>query len=322
MNWKDFFDSIGLNGTQWQWRIIKFQERWRQRTSDVRLRAENVRYEHRICAHCGALTDRDTKICPFCGQRLEHWRKVQIKRAFGMVLPGGITLSYVLMALNVAAMAMLMLRFGGMNLISPNMYVLAISGGLMPDRVVDGEWWRLISYSFLHGGILHILFNMSSLSQVGPITENEIGRSRFWVVYFLTAVGGALADIVWDRVFGTRPLVIGASGAIFGLIGFGLTFNHFYGSHAGRENARIYLQWAVYGFAFGYLVGGVDNVCHAGGFIVGALLGVIIERDLRHGDRLAWLWRSLAALAAMATVVAIGLAIIGARHFTLEALSQ
>ena len=316
MNLKDFFDSIGLNGTKWQWRIFRFRERWRNTLSDAGTRATNATYSHRICQNCGSLIDAATKVCPRCGAKLLHWRIAQIQRAFRMFLPGGVTgVSLTLIAANIAAMLAVMICFGASNLISPSTFALVRSGALVPVLVTHGDWWRIITYAFLHGGFLHIAFNMSSLTQVGPISEREIGSSRFWVLYFLAAVGGAAADFFWNAHFGTRPLVIGASGAIFGLIGFGLTFNHFYGGSAGRSNARIYLQWAVYSFAFGFIMPAVDNVCHAGGFLTGALLGFIYERDLRHGGKLAMLWRALAMVFTVATIAAIVHAIRGGVPF-------
>ena len=307
MDWKKIFDSVGLNGTWWQWRILKFQERWNDWRTDARTRASNVAYEHRICRKCGGLIHRDTSVCPRCGAKLEHWRAAQVRRAFGLFLPGGFAASHAIIAANIAIMAAVMLRFGGMNLLSADVLALVQSGALVPQFVGAGEWWRIITYAFLHGGLLHIGFNMSSLTQVGPITENEIGRSRFWVLYFLCAIGGAGADIFWHAHFHNRPLVVGASGAIFGLIGFGLTFNHFYGGPTGRANSKIYLQWAVYSFAFGFIMPHVDNVCHLGGFLTGAVLGFIIERDMRAGDRFGWLWRTLAILALILTIAAFAI---------------
>jgi len=310
MDWKKFFDSIGMDGTRWQWKMIKLQERWESFRSSGGTRASNATYQHRLCGACGGLIDRDSTLCPRCGAKLEHWRRVQIRRAAGMIIPGGLTLSYLLVAVNLVALLAFLIRFGFSNLLQPNGLFLGMAGGLMPDLVAQGEWWRLVSYAFLHAGILHILFNMSALSQVGPVTENEIGRARFWVVYFLCAISGALADVLWHAQFHSRPLVVGASGAIFGLIGFGLTYNHFHGGHAGRMNSRVYLQWAVYGFAFGFIVGGIDNVCHAGGFIAGAFLGWFINLELRHGDRFSRFWNLLATICGLIVIVALVMAAI------------
>jgi rhomboid protease GluP len=314
MDWKKIFDSLGLSGTWWQWRILRWQEKWQNFRDGLRTRAENVGYEHRLCANCFGLIDRDTTICPRCGAKLENFRRVQMRRAAGMIVPENFTVSYLLIALNVAILAAFMIRFGGLKLFGADTRDLARAGALMPALVLNGEWWRVITYAFLHGGFLHIFFNMSSLSQLGPITENEIGRSRFLVVYLLCAVGGATADMVWNAYFGTRPLVVGASGAIFGLIGFGLAFNYATGGYRGRETSRTYLQWAIYSFAYAFAIPNVDNVCHGGGFITGALLGLLIAHDLRLGDRFRTVWRIAAALCAIATLAAFAMVITQKSH--------
>ena len=100
-------------------------------------------------------------------------------------------------------------------------------------------------------------------------------------------------------------LIAGASGALFGLIGFGMSFAHFYGGPAGRQQRNFFLHWAVYGFLFGMLVG-ADNICHAGGFAVGAVAGFLVERERARRDALTPLWQGLAALCALATVAAFG----------------
>lgn len=305
MNWKKIFDSLGLNGTWWQWRIHRAQERWAASRASLSTRTSNATYQHRLCRICGGLMEQSAATCTRCGAPLENWRTVQLRRAAGMLVPVGLTVSYLLMAANIIVIAAQLMAVGWGNLFNPDPLLLYLNGALVPELVAGGEFWRLLAYAFLHGGLLHIFFNTFSLSQVGPISENEIGRSRFLVVYTLAALGGAAADLVWHHFFGTRPLVVGASGAVFGLIGFGLTYNYFYGSPAGRSNSGMYLQWAVYSFACGFLMPAVDNVCHAGGFLVGMVLGFIIERDLRHGDKFSLVWRVLAVLCVIALLTTL-----------------
>lgn len=313
MDWKRIFDSLGLNGTWWQWRIARWREQWEA----GRTRAENAAYRFRMCSNCGGLMDRDTAVCTRCGAALENWRKVQMRRAAGMLIPEGLTVSYLLMAANIIVMGVIAMAHGFSQVFQPSGTVLAFSGALAPEFIwAEGEWWRLLSYAFLHGGLLHIFFNIMSLSQVGPVCENEIGRARFISLYVLSALAGAGADLLWHHWFGSRPLVVGASGAIFGLIGFGLTYNFIYGGREGRRTSRIYFQWAVMSFAIGFMPGmHIDNVCHLGGFLMGALLGVIIQRDLQKGGRLRILWNIVATLSVAAIATALTLAAIAAVRF-------
>ena len=96
--------------------------------------------------------------------------------------------------------------------------------------------------------------------------------------------------------------IAGASGALFGLIGLGMAYAHFYGGPQGRAQRDFFLKWALYSFAFGYLIG-ADNLAHGGGFIAGAALGWLFERQQRGGDRGRRFW-SLAAVALATLTVA------------------
>jgi rhomboid protease GluP len=304
MDWKQILESMGVRTTWWSWRIRRWREKLGETGAFVRTQADNATYQHKLCPNCGGLVDRDTVECPRCNTKLVDWRVNTARRAIGMISLSAFSVANAIIALNVAVMAAMMMKFGGISLLNPDVAALVQAGGLAPDRVAHGEWWRLITYAFLHGGLIHIGFNLSSLTQVGPVTERAIGRSRFLVLYLLSALGGAAADMAWHHWFNNRPLVVGASGAIFGLIGFGLTFNYFYGGRHGRSDARVYLNWAIYSFAFGFVMPAVDNVCHAGGFVTGAVLGWVIERSLRAGDRWDWAWRIVAALLAVGALAA------------------
>lgn len=313
MDWKRIFDAIGLNGTWWQWRIHRLGERLDAIRSGAATRGEQIAYQHRLCDRCGGLIDRDTTICPRCGEELRHWRTAQWQRAAGLLMPMGPNVTVLLVVANILVLFVQAVLFGIGGAIMGDGQASYVMGALMTELVAYGQPWRVITYAYLHGNLLHILFNLASLQQLGPLTEREIGRARFFVVYSLGALGGAIADVVWARYTGVARHAVGASGAIFGLIGFGLTFNYFYGGASGRRDSRIYLQWAIYSFAFGLVLDVVDNVCHTGGFIAGALMGFLVERDLRSGDRLRWLWLLLSALLALGTLVAFGLVISAAR---------
>ena len=309
MDWRRILEALGISTTWWSWRLRRWRERWSEAGARVGTQTSNAAYQHKLCPNCGGLVDRDTTECPRCQTKLGNWRVNQARRAAGMLTPGAFSAANAVIALNVAVMAAMMIRYGGVSILQPDVLALVRAGALAPDLVRAGEWWRIITYAFLHGGLLHIGFNLYSLTQVGPITEREIGRARFIVLYLLAAIGGAGADIAWHAMFGTRPLVVGASGAVFGLIGFGITYNHFSGGRRGRHESRVYLQWALYSFAFGFAMQGVDNVCHAGGFIAGAALGWLIERSLRAGDRWDFAWRIAAILLSLGALTAGGMAL-------------
>jgi rhomboid protease GluP len=300
MNWKEFFDSLGMNGTRWQWRILRWQERWEARKTVARQKRGQVTYAHKFCS-CGALMDRNDRECPRCGKRAPSWRLQVISRAIGLVMPAGRAVTSALLSVNAIAFFLLLIQGGSRALFTPDLQMLARMGGLVLSLLPEGGQARLITYGYLHFGLLHFAFNMLVLSQVGPLLEREIGKARFFTLYTLALVGGGLARYA---VSGPIPtIVVGASGALFGLIGFGMAYAHSIGTTAALEMRNFFVRWALYGFLFGFVVG-ADNVAHFGGFVVGAALGWIMERERVQGERYAAIWTSAATVSAVLTVTA------------------
>jgi membrane associated rhomboid family serine protease len=132
----------------------------------------------------------------------------------------------------------------------------------------DDGYYRLITAAFLHANLLHIAVNMMSLLFVGPYLEREIGRWRFTALYVLSALGGSAAIYA----FGS-PLVpvVGASGAIFGLLGACLVLVR-------RLNLDLQalVGIIVLNFVFTFSVAGISRLGHIGGFVTGALVGLAI----------------------------------------------
>ena len=300
MDWKRFFDNLGLNGTRWQWRIMRWENRWEEWKASLGQKKQHVTYQHKFC-RCGKLLDRNEKVCPHCGARAPSWRAQSVARAFGLVMPAACIGTPALLVANGAAMVAMMIVYGARALIDPSPLQLFQAGGLQPYFFFQGEYWRLLTHGYLHGGLLHIAFNMFALSQLGPLLEKEIGTARFLVVYTLCLLGGGVAHLVFQAQ--NPAVVIGASGALFGLIGFGLSFAHFYGGPTGEMWRGIFLRWAMYGFIFGFAFR-LANTAHAGGFVVGLLMGFLIERERLHRDALTPLWRVLAVLCVLLTLVA------------------
>jgi rhomboid protease GluP len=292
MDWKRFFDALGMNGTRWQWRILRWQRNWQGWGATLGQHKSHVTYRHKFCSGCGALLDRDEKVCPHCGAKASSWRSQAVQRAFGLVLPGWCPVFSLLLGAN--------LLIAAVGLLPQVDAALKAAGALVPPYVHAGQFWRVLTYGYLHHGLLHIAFNMIALSQLGPMVEDEIGSARFFCVYTLALLGGGLADVLLKAR--QVILVAGASGALFGLIGFGLSYAHFTGGYRGSALRRFFLQWALYGFLFGILVPGIDNTAHAGGFLAGAVLGFVVERERLGRDRFTPLWGKAAYLLLAATL--------------------
>ena len=282
MDWKKFFDRLGLDGVAWQWRIIRWQNEWENRKARWRDGRRHVVYRHKVCPHCGALVDRGDATCMRCGMAVGSWRGQALMRALGLVLPAWCPVTALLLTANIGWFLLTALLFGLRSLLAPANEALWRMGALVPWSFWHGEYWRLITYGYAHGGLLHILFNMITLSQVGPFLERQFGGKRFFAVYTLALMGGGVLDVLWRGAAGIT--IVGASGALFGLIGLGMSYAHFTGGAQGMEQRNFFLKWALYGFLFGYMVQ-ADNIAHAGGFAVGAALGWLLEREQR-GRRL------------------------------------
>jgi len=177
-----------------------------------------------------------------------------------------------LLAINVAVF--LLMSVTGVGLISPNWTALLKWGGDYGPFTLGGEYWRLITATFLHAGIIHIGMNMWCLYYLGPICERVFGRLQTIGIYLLTGIGGWLLSLAHDPT----GLSVGASGAIFGIAGAlvaGAKFGELSLTH-GQKKALIstVVSFLVISFAYGGFSPGVDNMAHIGGFVSGLLLGL------------------------------------------------
>ncbi|NKB25931.1 MAG: rhomboid family intramembrane serine protease [Kiritimatiellae bacterium] len=298
MDWKKIFDSVGLNGTWWQWRMIKWENRWNTWRGHIKSKQEHVTQHHKFCTYCQALLTQNEVQCPRCHKKAPSWNVQVVRRIFGLAIPGKLPVSTLILVPNFVMFLFILAMDGGRAFWSPSPETLVDWGALVPPYFFMGDYWRLITYGYLHFGIMHIGFNMFALSQVGAVLEEEIGRSRFFSLYTLSLIGGGAADL-WLR--GHVPIpIVGASGALFGLIGFGIGYWHFYGGSQGETNRNFFLRWALYGFVFGALIG-ADSIAHGGGLVTGAIIGFIVERERTLRGQVTQLWDVLAISCLVAT---------------------
>ena len=151
-------------------------------------------------------------------------------------------------------------------------------GALYGPAVLHGEWWRIVSGAFEHGGVLHIALNMFALYQVGTFVELLYGRARMAIVYVLAIIGSGIAVYF----FSYPDPTVGASGAIFGLFG-ALTAAGLRLGKPGRElvqqSAGIIILNLVLGFTVFRFV---SNAAHIGGLLAGAMVGFALYRMPAH----------------------------------------
>ena len=149
--------------------------------------------------------------------------------------------------------------------------VLIRYGAKVNELIVEGELYRLLSSAFLHGDFTHILFNMYALFALGKIVEEAMGTGRFLLVYFISALGGGVMSFLF-----TPNVSVGASGAIFGLLGAVMMMALLGKSGVNRRMfPRILLLLFINLFS-GFSSSSIDNFGHIGGLLAGILVSFAI----------------------------------------------
>lgn len=145
-------------------------------------------------------------------------------------------------------------------------------GALIPSAVADGQPWRLLSSIFLHAGFVHLAFNMLSLYFLGSFVEETFGRARFVALYVLSGLSGGIAYLYFDG-FGSA---VGASGAIFGLLGgvFGYSLRR--GTFSWQNPViRQLLILTALNLYLGFSIPNISNTAHIGGLVGGLAFGFL-----------------------------------------------
>lgn len=159
---------------------------------------------------------------------------------------------------------------------STNPEVLLALGANYPPAVLgQGEWWRLFTSVFLHGGFAHVLLNGWALYQLGTLFELAVGSARMLAVYLVAGVAGSAASLLW-----TQGLSVGASGAIFGLLGAMIAFllrRRDRLTPFARSLLGQLVGWAVINIFFGFTFPMIDNAAHLGGCAAGFVLGLLLR---------------------------------------------
>ena len=248
-----------------------------------------------ICPQCGKLIGVNEEKCPFCGA----WRPglfgyaPAIQRWFGRRLDLVALIVTSCVVLYVAALALqpgeIFRLHGFFSILSPGsraLYQLGMTGGLAWRQ---GWWWTLLTAIYLHGGLLHIFFNLMWIRNLGPAVTEVYGPARAFVVF---SIAGAVGFLLSNLASGAPS--IGASGSIFGLLAALIV----YGRRRGSTTMTAQLwQWAVVMFLMGFALTGVNNWAHAGGFAGGWVSAEAMRFDDEKRESLAVQITALALLA-------------------------
>ncbi|HJV66523.1 MAG TPA: rhomboid family intramembrane serine protease [Geomonas sp.] len=265
------------------------------------------------CPRCGRLFDHAHPSCPWCGAerpglfaKLTSWSRSN--RNGDKVVPAIIIANVAVYIISLLVSRHRGFMMNPLRFLSPDDRSLLLLGATGTVPVFEmGRYWTLIAASYLHGGLLHIFFNMMALRQIGPWVCEEFGASRMFIIYTLTGVIGYLASC-----FAGVPLTIGASASVCGLIGALFYFGKSRGGRYGTAVSREVSGWLISLAVFGLIMPGINNWGHGGGVVGGVLLGKLLGYRERSRDNKLHLF--FAALCLAATVIALvpaGLAALG-----------
>jgi rhomboid protease GluP len=206
----------------------------------------------------------DSSLCTFDQARQEL--KTRLEQ-----LPKAAPAAWLLLSLNIfvyLAMAWTSgnwTQFGSQHLVNV--------GGNFSPHTTDGQWWRLVTAMFLHGGLTHLVFNMYALYSFGRLAERLYGTRAFLGIYLLAGVAGSCGTLL----FYSRSVSVGASGAIFGIMGalvaFLVTDRDFLSDGARKRLLTNFAVFTAYMLSQGFGEAGIDNAGHVGGMLAGLTLG-------------------------------------------------
>ncbi|MBT28924.1 MAG: hypothetical protein CMO01_04610 [Thalassobius sp.] len=201
----------------------------------------------------------------------------QLKQAFHNLLPQkGLTVTSVIITMNV--LIYLAMILSGIDFLTPDVMKLVDWGANIRSHTLDGEWWRLVTCTFLHYGLLHIGMNMWVLYDIGNFVESIIGKVKFIGAYLLSGIAGSITSLWWhDQVVG-----VGASGAIFGLFGVFLAINStgYIDRAFNQKMQNRILFFLLFSLGIGWVVPQFDNAGHIGGLIGGVITGLFLLPNL------------------------------------------
>src|SRR2546430_5247233 len=181
----------------------------------------------------------------------------------------GAKVTKALIGVNVAVYVAELATGGGVNGTGSTIY---LHGVLFGPLLEQGEWWRLMTAAFLHYGPVHLLLNMVALYWFGSLLEERIGSGRYLLLYLVSGLAGSAGALLWSNRFLTPT--VGASGAIFGILGAGLVLD--------RQRDYVFRGTApgglVLNFVFTFSISGISKGGHIGGLVGGILCALGLTR--------------------------------------------
>ena len=280
---------------RWRYKL----DRWRSQLAGM-FRSEPKPPRPRLCPACGTLVGATANKCHECGAHV-NLSFAAASRTLSRWLPQTSPVTYSMLAICCLMYALSFVitmklaggrGFGGglMSLGGISTQVSIRLGASLPWVFNILQPWRLITAIFLHGGLLHIAFNMWVLMDIGPMVEELYGSARYLFLFVATGAGG----YVLSSTLGGHPSV-GASGALLGLVGVLLAATTGRRSYAAQALRSALIRWLIYIAILGLIMTGTDNYAHLGGLATGYILGRLMPdrapadlRERRRAEFLGW----------------------------------
>ena len=299
-----------------RWKLDRFKE---QISGAFGGKPEDAR--PKLCPACGTLVGASATRCHQCGASMT-FSLAAASKSLSKLMPTTSPATYAILTLSCVMYGLSLLwtiRLNGMQApaggglgalmgfgaIAGN--VLIRLGASLPLAINLFQPWRFVTAVFLHGSVMHIVFNMWVLMDIGPQIEELYGSARYLFIYVLTGIGGYVVSSTFGK------FSVGGSGALLGLIGVLLAIT------TGRRSAGMQMlrgqiiRWLIYIAVFGFLFPGIDNFAHAGGLAAGFLLGkVMVDRapvspeERKSAQLLGWA-SAIAVVASFAIMVFLNL---------------
>lgn len=267
-----------------------------------------------LCGRCHKIIGMNDQSCPWCGAgrpgRFSGFLQGGIDADWMLKCILGANVLYYVLSLLISARGSA--SFNPFGMLSPDqqsLFLLGATGTIPIDRF--GRFSSLLAANYLHGGILHLLFNLMAFRQLAPWVSHEYGSYRMFTIY---TVGGVIGFFV--SYLAGVPFTIGASASVCALIGSLLYYGK---SRGGTYGSAVYSEvtgWVISLFVFGLLFPGINNWGHGGGIVGGILLGMLLGYEEQGVERSGH--RVMALVCGVATLLALGWGVMQAVVFGIQ----
>jgi rhomboid protease GluP len=271
----------------------------------------NHKRQSLLCPNCKKLISVSEKKCPYCGtgSPAAWWKNNILTRGFNN--PYLLVKSIIGVNFGIYVISLLLnpkgfgLALNPLTFLSPSGQILELLGatGKIPIDAYQ-RYWTLVSANYLHGGILHIFFNMAAFRQLGLLVSREYGVHRMFIIYTL---GGVIGFFI--SYLASVPWTIGASASVCSLAGALLYYGKSRGGVYGRTLYKQIGIWVIILFLFGIMVPVINNWGHGGGIAAGIALGFLLGYQERKKENV--FHKLLAGSCAIITILILGWALVG-----------